>query len=99
MKVLKGVLLESKQYYLDIKKRIEGKLLSLPKGSIKERNISGKKYCYLQQRIGSRVVHKYLGKVRPESLIRGLHERIVLKKQLREVNEALKMLRKVSGKS
>ena len=50
MKVLKGILSESKEYYLDIKKKIEGKLEKLPCGSIKKRKISGKKYYYLQYR-------------------------------------------------
>ena len=42
--MLKGILSESKKYYLDIKKKMARKLANLPKGSVKERKIAGKKY-------------------------------------------------------
>lgn len=99
MIVLKGVLRDSRQYYLDIKRRIERRLVRLPKGSVKERVISGRKYYYLQQRVGGKVVHKYLGSKRPEALMKDVRARVKLKRQLREVNEALRLLQRVGGKS
>ena len=62
MKVLKGILSESKEYYLDVKKRIQKRLAKLPKGSIKKRNISGKRYYYIQIRKDKKIKHEYLGK-------------------------------------
>ena len=92
MNVLKGILSESKEYYIETKAKIEKKLADLPQGSIKERKIAGKIYYYLQHRCGKKVLHKYLGKVKPESLLKQLSERKVLKAELKKVNEALRML-------
>lgn len=98
MKVLKGILSESKEFYLDSKDKIEKRLRNLPKGSIKERKISGRKYYYLQERMGKRIVHKYLGKKEPEELLREIHEREVLKDELKKVNAALRMLKRTEGR-
>lgn len=98
MKILKGILSESKEYYLDAKKKIEKKLATLPKESVKERVISGKKYYYLQHRVGRKVMHKYLGKNKPDSLIKQIKERKALKVELQKVNEALKMIKRSEGR-
>lgn len=98
MNVLKGILSESREYYLDAKQKIEKKLSSLPHGSVKERRIAGKKYYYLQSRAGKKIVHKYLGKDEPGSLIKQLDERKALKAELKKVNEALRMLDRTEGR-
>lgn len=98
MRVLQGILSESKEYYLDIKKKIEKKLFSLPIGSIKEREISGKKYYYLQFRKNKKVTQEYLGKIKPEAIIRQIKERNALKGELRKVNEALNIVKRSEGK-
>ncbi|MCM8796558.1 MAG: hypothetical protein NC923_01550 [Candidatus Omnitrophica bacterium] len=98
MNILKGILSESKEYYLDAKQKIEKKLSGLPKGSIKERKISGRGYYYLQLRVGKKITHKYLGKDKPENLIKQLSERKVLKAELKKVNEALRMLNRTEGR-
>jgi hypothetical protein len=98
MKILKGILSESKEYYLDTGQKIEKKISSLPQGSVKERQIAGKKYYYLQSRAGKKIVHKYLGKNKPESLMKQLEQRKVLKVELKKVNEALLMLKRAEGK-
>lgn len=98
MKILNGILLESKVYYLEIKKKIENKLASLSKGSIKERKIAGKKYYYLQQRLGKKIVHEYLGKEKPDFVIRQIRERGVLKEELKKVNESLKIITRSEGR-
>ncbi len=98
MNILKGILSESKAYYLDAKQKIEKKLSSFPQGSVKERQIAGKKYYYLQSRAGKKILHKYLGKAKPESLIKQLGERKALKVELKKVNEALRMLRRTEGR-
>ena len=98
MNILKGILSESKGHYLEVKDKIEKKLAKIPKGSVKEREISGRKYYYLQYRVNKKVVHKYLGKSRPEALIRQLKERKSLKKELKKVNEALRILKRAEGR-
>jgi len=98
MNVLKGILSESKEYYLDAKDKIAKKLASLPQGSIKKRKIAGKIYYYLQHRIGKKVQHKYLGKNEPADLLKKLNERKVLKSELKKVNEALRMLKRTEGR-
>ena len=98
MNVLQGILSESKEYYFDAKQKIEKKVLNLPLGSIKERQIAGKKYYYLQSRVGKKILQKYLGKDRPENLIKQLGERKALKAELKKVNEALRMLKRAEGR-
>ena len=98
MSILKGILSESKEHYLNVKRKIEKKLAALPKGSVKERKISGRKYYYLQYRIGKKVVHKYLGRRSPDEILKHIQERKRLKAELKKVDEALKLLRKTEGK-
>jgi len=98
MKVLKGILGESKKYYLDTKKKIIAKIANLPKGSVKERVFNGRKYYYLQERKGEKVVQKYLGKSKPEDLIKKIEERRLLRRELKKVNEALKIIKRAEGK-
>ena len=98
MNILKGILADSKRHYQDARKRIVRKISKLPKGSLKERVISGRKYYYLQQRVGEKVVHKYLGKAKPAELIKNLKLRKSLQAELKKVDEALKIIRKSEGK-
>ena len=98
MRILKGILSESKEYYLDVKQKIEKKLSNLPQGSVKERQIAGKKYYYLQSRAGKKILHKYLGKEKPGGFIKQLGERKALKAELKKVNEALRMLNRTEGR-
>ena len=95
MKVLKGVLSESWDYYQNLKAQIEARVKSLPKGSVKKRALNGKNYYYLQYRDGSKVIQKYAGKARPEKLEKQILERRSLQHQLREVLKSLKLLSKV----
>lgn len=98
MKVLEGILSESKEYYLDAREKIKKKLTNLPKGSVKERVIAGKKYYYLQQRVGKKVVHKYLGKRRPKEVLNQIKERKALGVELKKVNEALRIIKRSEGR-
>ena len=50
MKILKGILDESKEYYEKEQKDLCKELSKLPKGSIKKRKIGKKIYYYLQYR-------------------------------------------------
>ena len=96
--MLKDILKDSKQHYVEAKRKIEKKLLSLPQGSVKERVISGRKYYYLQYRKEEKVIQKYLGKIKPDKLIKQLKEKRLLKGELRKVNEALKVLKRSEGR-
>jgi len=98
MSVLRGILSESKEYYIDAKAKIERKLGSLPQGSIKKRKITGKIYYYLQHRVGNKVQHKYIGKNEPTDLLKQLNERKTLKSELKKVNEALRILKRTEGR-
>ena len=98
MNVLKGILSESKEYYVDTKAKIEKKLAGLPEGSIKKRKIAGKIYYYLQHRVGKKVKHKYLGKDKPEDISGKLNERKVLKAELKKVIEALRIVKRSEGR-
>src|SRR2546428_94911 len=97
MRVLKGVLSESWEYYQNLKSRIEKRLGALPQGSVKKRELSGRIYYYLQYRHGPKVVQKYMGKERPLKLEKMILERRALRQQLREVGQSLKLLSKVKA--
>jgi len=98
MKILKNILSESKEYYVHAEKDLQKRLASLPIGSIKERVISGKKYYYYQERNGVKVEQKYLGKDNPEDLVKKIAQRKILKDELKQVKEALKILIRSEGK-
>lgn len=98
MKILRGILSDSKVYYEDIKRKIEAKLVQLPSGSIKERSIAGHKYYYLQKRVGGKVIHKYIGRVKPDVLIVQLKKRKLLQSELKQVKAALVVLKRAEGR-
>ncbi len=98
MNVLKDILKESKRHYIEAKNKIEKKLSLLPKGSVKERKISGRKYYYLQYRVGKKIIQKYLGKVKPEKNVQQVRQRRLLKAELSKVVEALKLLKRSEGR-
>jgi hypothetical protein len=95
MKVLKGVLKESREYYRQLAGEINNRLRRLPKGSIKRRRINRQFYYYLQSRKGPKVVHKYLGKQDPEELQKQLKERHQLENELKKIHESLHLLNKM----
>lgn len=98
--VLKGILADSKKHYIAVKRKIESRLEAIPKGGIKERVISGRKYYYLQRRAGDKVLHKYLGSKVSDSLARRIKEGRSLKNELKKVDAALEIIRRAErGKS
>src|SRR3989338_769235 len=94
MKVLKGILKDSLVYYQRIERELIRRLRKLPKGSIKRRQIKGRAYYYVQRREGSKVRHQYLGRKRPEDLIKAIQERRQLRGELAKVRAALGLLPK-----
>ena len=63
MRVIKSVLEEELHNSLRMKKVYEKALKKLPRGSLSKKNIKGRPYYYLNERKGSKVVSKYLGKI------------------------------------
>lgn len=98
MEILRNILSESNDYYINAKKKIEKELKILPKGSIKRRKISGKVYYYRQYRLGNKVIQKYLGRRKPEEIIKKINERKSLKAELKKVNESLKVIKRSQGR-
>lgn len=92
MKVLKGILKESLVYYQRLERELVRRLAKLPKGSVKRRQIKGRAYYYLQRREGSKVRHQYLGRKKPEELIKSIEERRQLRGELAKVRAALALL-------
>ena len=97
MRVLKGILKESQEYYQQAAKEIRQRLAALPRGSIKKRKINNRVYYYLQFRKEKKVVHQYLGSKKPVALAKKLNEHRQLQAELKRVNSSLIMLKKVKG--
>jgi hypothetical protein len=95
MAILKGILKESLDYYLDLDNRLKARLKELPRGSILKRRIGRHEYFYLKVRDGRRVQSKYLGKKRPEDIEKAIKERRLLKQQLKEVERNVKLLARI----
>ena len=94
MKVLKGILKDSLAYYERLERDLIRRLGKLPKGSVKRRAIKGRSYYYLQRREGSKVVHQYLGRKKPEALMKTVQERRQLRRELVKARAALALLPK-----
>lgn len=94
---LKSVLSENVDYYRDLERRLRARLAKLPEGSVLKRRIKGHDYYYLKVRRGGRVLSKYLGKQEPAGLRDAVKERGLLKRQLREARQNLKMLSRMNG--
>jgi len=92
MKVLKGILKDSLVYYQRLERDLVQRLSKLPKGSVKRRQIKGRAYYYLQRREGSKVLHQYLGRKKPEALIKAAQERHELRGELVKARAALALL-------
>lgn len=96
MKALKGVIRESKAYYQQIEGQIIKRMAPLAKGSIKKRKLNKQVYYYLQLRKGKRVIHKYLGKQKPEAMIKQLKERKLLADELKKIRRSLEKVKRLS---
>ena len=99
MVVIEGVLREELQRLQDMEKAYEEKIASLPKGSLQQRLISGRRYAYLKFRdTAGKVVQKYIGSmestqakmIRLQIEMRQKHE-----VSLREIQAEIKLIGKV----
>jgi hypothetical protein len=98
MRVLSGILSESREYYEDLRRKIEDRLLQLPKGAVRSKIVKGKPYHYVQERVGGKVLHHYISEADVPEMERRVKERKDLSRQLKEVNEALRMLHRAEGR-
>ncbi len=86
---------KQKVYYSQEKERLKEKISKLPRGTIQKKVISNKPYYYLLYRNKGKIVNEYLGKSAPKELEEQITERKDLQKELKPVNEALKILNKL----
>ncbi len=98
MAILQNILKESWGHYQGMKQRIESRLRKLPQGSVLKRKLAGHDYYYLKVREGNRVISKYLGREKPKDLEKAIEERRLLQKQLREVRQNIRLLKKIQPK-
>ncbi|HBO97040.1 MAG TPA: hypothetical protein DE315_06230 [Candidatus Omnitrophica bacterium] len=77
-------------HYFNARARIYARLAQLPRGTVKERLISGRKYYYLQRREGKKVVHTYLGKEIPGDIKKDLEERESLRRELENIQKIIR---------
>jgi len=98
MKVIMGVLSEELQNSLQMRERYRQALQSLPRGSLVEKNIRGRKYYYLAFRENEKVRFVYKGKL-SEAEVRRYREaqkmRAKYRKLYRQVNQQIIFLKKV----
>ena len=99
MVVIEGVLREELQRLHDMEKAYEEKLASLPKGTLQERQISGREYVYLKFRDeGGKVVQKYIG-ARESEQVKLVRRQIEMRQKheasRRDVKAEIKLISKV----
>ncbi len=97
MQDLKEIIKEvqkQKKYYTKEKIRLKEKISKFPKGSIQKKTVKGITYYYLLYRERGKMLQDYLGRKAPPTLLKQVSKRQYLEKELKTVNEQLKILRK-----
>lgn len=95
MSILDDVLQEEYERSKKMKVSIEGELQQMPKGYISRKTINKKPYCYIQQRIGSKVVSSYVPIGKVSDVKAQIERRQKLEASLKEVNLNMKKLKRV----
>lgn len=98
MAILKDILKDSLDYYQDLDRRLRARMKELPRGSVLKRRIGRKDYYYQIYRNGKRVISRYIGKDEPLRIIKDIKERRQIRRQMGEVRENLRMLRRLEGR-
>jgi len=93
MEDLRDSLKENAGFYRRQVELISARLAILPRGTVKPKKIGAETFFYLQYRQGKAVKTDYVGKSIPIDLKEKLAERKRLESELRQVREALKLLR------
>jgi len=87
--VIYGMLAEEKQRNLEMQKRYQQEIISLPKGSVIVKHICGKDYYYLKYRENYKIKTDYLGKDKKK--VEKIKNDIEKKKYLQGVLKRLKI--------
>lgn len=95
MSVLDEVLFEEYERCKKIKTSIEAELHQLPKGYISRKTINKKTYCYIQKRIGNKVVSTYVPIEKLVDIQSQIERRQQLEFSLKEVKANIKKLERV----
>ena len=98
MSVLEGVLEEEYARSLRLCQRIEAELSSLPKGSVRARQISGHEYYYLNYREGDAVKSDYIPAREVEAVRAQVARRKELVAALKEQKRACKQIERALGR-
>jgi hypothetical protein len=95
--VVYGMLQEEKRRNLEMQEVYRREIMSLPKGSIVVKNVSGNDYYYLKYRQDRKVKTDYLGKDEKvvESVTRGIEKRRYLQGVLKRLRVEYKQICKV----
>lgn len=98
MSVLEEVLLEEYDRSMRVISAIKAEQRTLPKGSVQEKLISGRKYLYLQYRDGDKIRSDYIKKMDVESIINGIRKRKENDVAIKELEKSIEQIRKALGK-
>jgi hypothetical protein len=85
MSVLSEILKEEYERLLRTISSYEKMVAELPKGSLREKLINGRKYCYLQWREGGKVKSKYIRQSDIKSLSDQIDRRNQFQQEIKEL--------------
>lgn len=95
MSVLDDVLFEEYERSKKMKVSIENELRLLPKGYISRKTINKKPYCYIQKRVGGKVVSTYVPVEKIPNIQVQIERRRKLELSLKEIDANIKKLKRV----
>ena len=98
MSILSEILKEEYERINSTLSSFEALAADLPKGSIREKLINGKKYSYLQWRENSKVRSKYLRQEEIATLTEQIEQRRQYEKEIKNLRETKKEFNRVVGK-
>lgn len=89
MRMIIDLLIAESQKNLVLQRELKNRISRLPKGTVKERRVKGKTYCYLAYRENRKVVNKYIGNdpLEAEKLSKLVEERKTYENQLKELRK------------
>lgn len=98
MSVLEDVLEEEYSRSSRLLVLMEQEISSLPKGSIRMRNIKGHEYCYLNYRVGNKVKSDYVPAADVDELRAKIERRRALAAAIREQKRSQKQIIRALGR-
>ncbi|MDO4939500.1 MAG: hypothetical protein Q4E54_06005 [Lachnospiraceae bacterium] len=98
MSVLEEVLLEEYDRSMRVINAIKAEQKTLPKGSVQEKLIGGRKYLYLQYRDGNKIRSDYIRKADADIIRKGIKKRKENDISLKELEKSIAQIEKALGK-